>query len=206
MAESPSASTIVPRWEWRVFRPSFESADSRFDSLSPQRVEESDEVYLLSLHSDASVKVRGGLMDVKHRLSTMDDGLEQWVPVMKAPFPLAAADAGFVLETLGAVASLDGPADTVDDLVREREDLLAVEVHKRRERYTLGGCMAERSEIRTGTGTTRTIAVEAEDPDRVRAVVRELGLESRRVVCMAGGLQALGGFVAPRCAVIDVRT
>src|SRR3954466_5622373 len=66
--------------------------------------------------------------------------------------------------------------------------------------------MAERSEIRTGTGTTRTIAVEAEDPDRVRAVVRELGLESRRVVCVARGLKALVGFGARRYAVIDVGT
>src|SRR3954462_15876582 len=116
MAESPSASTIIPRWEWRAFGPSFDSAESRFDSLSPQRVDESDEVYLLSLHSDASVKVRGGLVDVKHRLSTMDDGLEQWLPVMKAPFPLAPTDVGFVLETLGAaVPSLDRPADTIDD-------------------------------------------------------------------------------------------
>ena len=31
-------------------------------ALTPARVEESDETYLLSVHSDASVKVRGGLM------------------------------------------------------------------------------------------------------------------------------------------------
>src|SRR4051812_30387399 len=117
--------TVVARWEWRAFGASFGTAERCFESLSPERVEESDEVYLLSLASDASVKVRGGLMDVKHRLSTNDDGLEQWMPVMKASFPLAAADVRFVLETLGAaVPSPERPADTIDDVTRAREDLL----------------------------------------------------------------------------------
>jgi exopolyphosphatase/guanosine-5'-triphosphate,3'-diphosphate pyrophosphatase len=207
MAGQPSAMTVIPRWEWRAFSASFGTAESRFESLSPERVEKSDEVYVLSLASDASVKLRGGLMDVKHRLSTNDDGLEQWIPAMKASFPLSPADARFVLETLGAAdPSLDRPADTIDDLTRGREDLLVVAVHKRRERYTIGGCMAERTEIRTDKGATRTIAVEAEDPDRVRAVVLELGLGSRRVVCVARGLKALVGFGARRYAVIDVGT
>ncbi|WP_051323848.1 Ppx/GppA phosphatase family protein [Candidatus Solirubrobacter pratensis] len=199
--------TIIPRWEWRAFGDSFGPAERRFESLSPERVEESDEVYLLSLESDASVKVRAGLMDVKHRLDTNDDGLEQWRPVLKASFPLAAADAGFVLETLRAAAPRpDRPAGTLDDLTRGREDVLALEVHKRRERYTIGGCMAERTELRTAKGATRTIAVEAEDQDRVSAVVRELGLSSRRVVCVARGLKALVGFGSRRYAVIDVGT
>ncbi len=48
-------------------------------------------------------------------------------------------------------------------------DLLAVEVHKRRERYTVGGCMAELTEIRTGHGSTHTVAIESEDANRVIA-------------------------------------
>ena len=42
--------------------------------------------------SEASVKVRDGLMDVKRLEHVDDDGLEQWRPVMKAAFPLAQAD------------------------------------------------------------------------------------------------------------------
>ena len=38
------------------------------------------------------------------------------------------------------------------------------------------------------------------------AAVRELGLEGRRVTCVARGLKALAGFGAPRFAVIDVGT
>ena len=71
----------MPRWEWRTFGDRFGEADSRFASLAPDRVQESDEVYLLSRASDASVKVRDGLMDVKRLERTNDDGLEQWKPV-----------------------------------------------------------------------------------------------------------------------------
>ena len=56
---------IVPRWEWRTFGEGFGAAEGRLAALTPERVEESDELYLLSLRSDASVKVRDGLMDVK---------------------------------------------------------------------------------------------------------------------------------------------
>ena len=66
--------------------------------------------------------------------------------------------------------------------------------------------MAERTEMRIATGSTRTIAVESEDPESVWAAVRELGLEGRRVTCVARGLKALAGFGAPRFAVIDVGT
>ena len=92
--------TVAARWEWRSFGADFGSAESRFSSLSPERVEDSDEVYLLAVDSDASVKVRGGLMDVKHLLRENEDGLEQWTPVLKAQFPLTAANVRFLLATL----------------------------------------------------------------------------------------------------------
>jgi exopolyphosphatase/guanosine-5'-triphosphate,3'-diphosphate pyrophosphatase len=208
---SPSGQTIVPRWEWRTFGQSFGEADARFAALRPERAEESDEVYVLSMGSDASVKVRNGLMDVKQLQTVNEDGLEQWKPVMKAEYPLPAEEVLAVLETLAAEAPpLARSAYTLDQLVDEvvgpSPDLLAVAVHKQREHYTVGGCMAERSEIRTEQGARRTIAVESEDPARVIAAVRDLGLSSRRNVCLARGLKALVGFGSRRYAVIDVGT
>jgi exopolyphosphatase/guanosine-5'-triphosphate,3'-diphosphate pyrophosphatase len=202
---------IVPRWEWRTFGDRFGEADSRFASLAPERVQESDEVYLLSRTSDASVKVRDGLMDVKRLEHTNDDGLEQWKPVMKATYPLSAADTAAVLEALGtAVPALARSEYTLDELVAEviepSDDLTAVAVHKWREHYTIGGAMAELSDVRTAEGSRRTIAVESEDASRVSSAVRELGLGSRRNVNMARGLKALAGFGARRYAVIDVGT
>ena len=46
------------------------------------------------------MKVRDGLMDVKVLREVNAEGLEQWAPVMKAGFPLSAADAAKVLGAL----------------------------------------------------------------------------------------------------------
>ncbi len=94
----------------------------------------------------------------------------------------------------------------VAEVVVPSPDLMAVEVHKRREHYAVGGCMAELSEVRIGQGARRTIAVESEDPARVIATVRDLGLGARRNVCLPRGLKALVEFGAKRYAVIDVGT
>jgi exopolyphosphatase/guanosine-5'-triphosphate,3'-diphosphate pyrophosphatase len=206
-----TVSTIVPRWEWRTFGERFGAADAKFAALSPERVQESDELYLLSVPDGDTVKVRDGLMDVKHLEQVNDDGLEQWLPTMKAAFPLPAAEVGSVLAALRvAVPPLTRTAYTfaelVEEIVRPSPDLLAVEVHKKRQRYTLGGCMTELTELSTDRGATRTIAVESEDPDRVIATVRELGLGSPPNVSFPRGLKALVGFGAQRFAVVDVGT
>jgi exopolyphosphatase/guanosine-5'-triphosphate,3'-diphosphate pyrophosphatase len=190
---------IVPRWEWRTFGDDFGDADRWFAAATSERVQESDETYLLSLESDASVKVRDALMDVKLLEAVDEDGLEQWKPVMKAEFPLTAGDIREVFAALAAPApSLRREDYTLDQLVGELLEpstaLRAVDVHKRRERFTVGGAMAELSEVRTGEGSQRTIAVESEDPALVVAALRELGLPLRPNVCMARGLKALVGF------------
>ena len=112
-------STIVPRWEWRTFG----ADDSAFAERSADNLQESDELYLLSVHSDASVKVRAELMDVKRLEHVSDEGLEQWMPVMKARFPIPAADVGFVLTTLGvAVPPFARSEYTLDELVADIVD------------------------------------------------------------------------------------
>jgi len=202
---------IVPRWEWRTFGESFGAAEELLTQGEPTRVEESDETYLLSEESDASVKVRDGLMDVK-RLEAVDgEGLEQWRPVLKGSFPLEAADVVTVLDALG-VPVRRPERDTytleqlVADLVQPDPDLAGVAVHKRRAHYEFGGCMAELSEVSAGGRTARTIAVESEDPRLVGAALRELQLADRPNVCLARGLKSLIGFESVSFAVIDVGT
>ena len=92
-----------------MFAERFGAAELRLASLATAPPEVSDEQYVLGLRSEASIKVRDALMDIK-RLEHVDDhGLEQWRPVMKAAFPLAQADVIAVIEALGT---------SPDDLVR----------------------------------------------------------------------------------------
>jgi exopolyphosphatase / guanosine-5'-triphosphate,3'-diphosphate pyrophosphatase len=188
------------RWEWRKFGDDFGVAEERFAALEPERVHESDEIYLLSAADDAdTVKVRDELMDVKHLEHVDGDGLEQWLPVMKSGFPLPAADVESVLAALRSPAPVLERAEytldqLLDEVVRPRADLRAADVHKLRHRFTIGGCMAEWTDVRADDASTRTIAVETEDPARVIATVRDLGLESRPNTSYPRGLKALLGF------------
>jgi exopolyphosphatase / guanosine-5'-triphosphate,3'-diphosphate pyrophosphatase len=202
---------IVPRWEWRTFGEAFGDAEERLGALAPTRVDDSDEVYIVSTRGEGSIKVRGGELDVKRLEQVNADGLEQWRPVAKAEFPIAAAEIASLLSALDvAVPSLRRDAYELDELVEEvvspNGDLLAVPVHKHRVHYVVEGCKAELTEMRSGSLVTRTIAVEDEDPTLVRETVEGLGLWSRPNVNVPRGLEALVGFGARRYAVVDVGT
>jgi exopolyphosphatase/guanosine-5'-triphosphate,3'-diphosphate pyrophosphatase len=204
--------SVVPRWEWRCFGEHFGAAEAAFAALAPEQVVESSEVYLLSAAGSDVVKVRAELLDIKHLQQVDDDGLEQWMPVLKTPFPLTSADMNAVTAALGVSASTAAArtADSLDVLLRELVDpnpeLRAVEVSKRRVRYTIGGCLAEVTDVRTERASTRSIAIESEDPRRVTATLRDLGLVPRPNVNYARGLRILERFGAERFAVIDVGT
>src|SRR4051812_20060582 len=188
--------TVVPRWEWRVVGDDFGPGEAQLASHAPERVEESDELYVLSPNSDASAKVRAGEMDVKERLAVNEAGLEQWRPILKEPFPLPAAQVRRLFEALELPAPPDRGAYALDDLIDALGDAGArvIPVHKRRTRYMVDGCMAEISELTSEASMTRTIAIEATDPARVSRLVEELGFADREVVCMARGLKALVGW------------
>jgi exopolyphosphatase/guanosine-5'-triphosphate,3'-diphosphate pyrophosphatase len=99
--------TTAGRWEWREFGAGFGDAEARLSAQPTERIEDSAEEYLVSLASDASVKVRAGRVDVKRLVRVDEDRLEQWVPILKARFPLSAADAATVLEAMGVTGSGD---------------------------------------------------------------------------------------------------
>ena len=148
--------------------------------------------------------MRGGLLDVKTLQRVDEDGLEQWEPVLKDGCPVAASDVESVLAALKVEHAAERPEYTLEQLLGELPELLAVEVHKRRRHVTVGGAMAELSELSTDQGVLRTIAVESDDPALVTAAVRELGLDLRRNVSVPRGLKELVGL--GRFAVVDVGT
>ena len=202
-------SRIVPRWEWREFGDQAANAFERLLASPSGRVEESDERYVVSTRSRASIKIRDGRLDVKQLVEVDDAGLQQWRPVMKGAFPLLPDDLAVVVDALGSDLPLPAEGCTLEQFLAAIEgaaDLLVVEVRKRRRHYLVDGCMAEASEITTGHGTARTVAVESEDPALVRATIRGLGLAGERNVDLPSWLRAKAGLERPRFAAIDVGT
>jgi exopolyphosphatase/guanosine-5'-triphosphate,3'-diphosphate pyrophosphatase len=202
---------ITPRWEWRTFGDSFGIADERFDALEASPVHVSEEIYYLAPGGDI-VKLRDGLLDIKTLQAVHPEGgLEQWIPILKAEFPLspdaiAAARASLRQPPPDPPAAAGSVEELSAALTAGDSGVLAVPVTKRRYRYTVGGCMAERSEVDVAGHTRRTIAVEDPDPEKVLAAVRELGLGSYLNTNYVAGLPGVLTDAAARYAVIDVGT
>jgi exopolyphosphatase/guanosine-5'-triphosphate,3'-diphosphate pyrophosphatase len=181
-------SEVVPRWEWRTFGDAVAAPAARLAGATPDAVNDSDEIYLVSRDGKDTVKVRDGLFDVK-RLEEVDDhGLERWRPVLKRPSTLTMEDVRIVGDALGLT------------------DLRAIAVHKHRRRFTIDGCAAELTDVRVEGASSRTFAIESEDPGAVVRVRRDLGLDGHPNVSYPRALAVYAGLAGPRGAVIDVGT
>lgn len=203
-------ATIVPRWEWRTFGTHFGMAETRFAELTRQAVQESDELYFLG-GNGANAKVRDGLMDIKALREVDANGLERWEPVMKQAFPLPASS----VETVHTLLGLPAPRLTrdaytleqfVDEFAAPGAVLRPVKLHKRRNRYSVGGCVSEFTDIRANGKASRTIAIESEDAAAVVSAVESVGLGGFVNINYTRGLQALLAGEPERYAVIDVGT
>jgi exopolyphosphatase/guanosine-5'-triphosphate,3'-diphosphate pyrophosphatase len=203
-------ATIVPRWEWRTFGTHFGVAGDRFAKLTPSDIQESDELYFLG-GAGENAKIRDELVDIKVLREVDAAGLERWEPVLKQGFPLPAADVGKLYAILHlAPPALTRDAYTLDQLVNElvvpTGALRRVEVHKRRVRYTVGGCTSEVTDLRADGKTTRTIAIESESASAVIAAVESVGLGGYLNTSYPRGLRDLLDDAPERYAVIDAGT
>jgi exopolyphosphatase/guanosine-5'-triphosphate,3'-diphosphate pyrophosphatase len=204
-------AACVPRWQLRTFAHRVPRADAALDAMTPESVEESDELYLLAPGGD-NVKVRDGLMDIKVLREIDAAGLQRWEPILKVPFPLDAEAARTVFEGLRRPLPAIPPTGlTLDGVIAAAEVGVtsgprAVQVHKRRARYTVADCQAERSVLEAGGHRTSSIAVESTDPADVLAAVEALGLRDYCNLDVPAGLRLLVDRVPERYAVIDVGT
>jgi exopolyphosphatase / guanosine-5'-triphosphate,3'-diphosphate pyrophosphatase len=169
---------ITPRWEWRAFGRRFGEAEAQLAALTPEGMQECDEMYLLT-GTAGNVKVRNALLDIKVMKQVNAQDLQLWMPVMKAGFPLPATQVAQVFQALQLpVPSLSRASYELGEFIREfappGSAIRAVKVHKRRTHYTLGGCMAELADVIANGNRTRTIAVESENAAAVISTVRML--------------------------------
>jgi exopolyphosphatase/guanosine-5'-triphosphate,3'-diphosphate pyrophosphatase len=203
-------ATIIPRWEWRTFGRRFAIAEKHFAELTPAGIQESDELYLLG-GTGENVKIRDDLLDIKVLREVDAAGLERWEPVMKKGFPLPKADVVSVFTSLHlAVPDLARETYTreqfLDELIAPQAVVRPVRIHKRRVRYTIGGCTSEVTDVRAEGKTTRTIAIESEDASAVVSAVASVGLGCYLNTSYPHGLRALLDGAPERYAVIDVGT
>ena len=150
-------------------------------------------MYLVSRVTDAGVKVRDGLLDVRNS-ARRADGLEQWTPVRKAgsrsrPTRSRPSSTGCVTRAItrrllarrAARRRGEGQPDAGGPRAQATAAVHNRQLHGRADRF------------RTDVGNTRTVAVESDDADAVTAAVRNLGLADLTNTSFPRGLKALAG-------------
>ena len=168
-----------PRFEFRSFGRCFCEASKRMARLSvpvPEKVWErhSSETYIVSRTNDVNnTKIRNGKMDIKTYVQTVD-GLEQWNPLMKGEFPIAAQvlrDEVFPAFKVDGMPELTKDTYTLEeflDMINAHPDLQAVSVEKIRYGYMVNDTICETGEVYISEST------EVED---IKKTLADLGLE-----------------------------
>lgn len=199
---------IVPRWEWRTFGRQFDLA-SLLVAYRHVRQVVSTEWYLVSPQSRDNAKIRDDKMDIKRLQNTLSNGLEQWMPLMKAEFPLSRKQVGAVYEVLALPAPpLAQPAYDMSallDVVRADRRAATVHVYKVRDQYDADGCVLEMADVEFDGDRYQTVAVEHADPEKVARAVTRFGFALAENVNFIRFMQQLKSMHAGETAIAPQR-
>lgn len=164
-----TGSTIVPRFEFRIFATGLGMAEQRMRAIAPcDAVAETREIYLIGhrLGLDGNVKIRHGKLELK-RLIEHYQGLQRWQPAGQWEFPVAPVT---IADILNQAVDQQAPLSR-DELLglaaQPVAQLHRVNVYKLRFHFILGECHAEYDRLLVNGAATESIAIEAGDPQAV---------------------------------------
>lgn len=189
------------RYEYRAFAPGFGLVESRLRAAggAPQ-IRESAETYFVSRFDDThNVKIREGQLDIKV-LVELSHALEQWAPLPRLPFPIAAeALAEIVAPALGPGVRLPaGAGESAERLIRTVaewvEGVVVVDLFKRRFGFMVAECIAELAEIEVNGALIQTACVESVDVEQARRVITQVGLDAYPNTSYPAALRRITGL------------
>lgn len=186
MAELKIGEISKPRFEFRTFGQDFDEAAYLMARLSvpvPEKVweRESDEIYIVSRANDVNnTKIRDGKMDIKTFVTEVD-GLEQWNPLMKGEFPIAAK---VLTEDVWPAFQVEAPSFTEDtytldeflDMIRAHPDLQAVKVHKQRFGFMVNETICEVANVLINGAQVVSINSESTEIEDIKKTMEDVGL------------------------------
>jgi hypothetical protein len=180
------AARIFPRAEFRVFGQGIlESVKARMwngKTVLYQARTMPAETYVLSRQtSDANVKVRDGLLDIKVKTGETPEGYEIFQPRGKFKFPVKRAELAAIASALSVVIPCSAETCSFDEFlgqIRHHPELVAVKVEKVRYGFTIDGVICEYAQVYFNGAMVESACVESEDYAAMRTVVEGLGLSA----------------------------
>jgi hypothetical protein len=178
------AAKIVPRAEFRVFGQGVIDTvrahmyNGKTVLFQARRMPA--ETYFLSVHtSDANVKVRDGLLDIKTKVGETPEGYEIFQPRGKFKFPVSRADLATILSHLKVDMPLDKdtyPIEAFIELARAHPSLRVVTVEKMRYGFTVDGIICEYAQVWFNGALVETACAESENYAGMKEVIEGLGI------------------------------
>jgi len=180
------AAKITPRAEFRVF-------GHGVIDLVKQKMWEAKavlekarkmppETYFLSVRtSEANVKVREGLLDIKTKVGQTPEGYEIFQPRGKFQFPVKREELATILSHLKVDIRLDKETYTLEEFIamaRKHPDLVPVAVEKMRYGFTVGGIICEYAQVWFNGALVESACCESENYAGMRQVIEALGISA----------------------------
>jgi hypothetical protein len=138
------------------------------------------ETYFLSVNtSEANVKVRDGLLDIKTKVGETPEGYEIFQPRGKFRFPVSRADLATILSHLKVDMALDRDTYPIADFIemaRAHPLLRVVTVEKMRYGFTIDGIICEYAQVWFNGAMVETACAESENYAGMKQVIEGLGI------------------------------
>jgi hypothetical protein len=178
------AAKIVPRAEFRVFGQGvIDTVKQKMwdaGALLQKARRMPPETYFLSARtSEANVKVREGLLDIKTKVGQTPEGFEIFQPRGKFQFPVKRDDLAAILAHLKVEMLLERETATIEEFIamaRTHPDLVPVSVEKMRYGFTVAGVICEYAQVWFNGAMVESACCESEDYAAMGQVVEILGI------------------------------
>lgn len=139
------------------------------------------ETYILSSVTNANVKMRAGVLDVKTRIADTFEGYQIFQPAAKYQFPMTAEDLSSAAGFLGITMRLSAHESAIspDEFLKSagaQPSLRLVTISKERFGFTIDGVICEYGRVYLNGAMLETACVESEHPELMADVIGGLGL------------------------------
>ena len=178
------AEKIVPRAEFRVFGHGIiDKVKKQMWSCSAalhKARKMPAETYFLSVNTtEANVKVRDGLLDIKTKTGETPEGYEIFQPRGKFQFPVSRQDLATILHHLKVEMPLDKETYEIEEFIemaRAHPQMATVTVEKMRYGFTVDGIICEFAQVWFNGALVESACCESENYAGMRKAVDALGL------------------------------
>jgi hypothetical protein len=178
------AASIIPRAEFRVFGQGIVDIvkQKMWDAgavLQKARKMPPETYFLSAKTSEANVKVRDGLLDIKTKVGETPDGYEIFQPRGKFRFPVKREELAAILKHLKVEMALERESYSIGafiEMARKHPDLVPVTVEKMRYGFTVGVVICEFAQVWFNGALVESACCESEDYETMRRVVEGLGI------------------------------